>query len=389
MKILIYTHEFIPYSAGVATYNYELAKGLSELGQEVIVLAPKYSNKDVELDKKLPFMVFRTSLPIESTMKLNKNIFRLPIAAYKFIDFIRRINPDKILITSAVAHESTALARLLFSFKFSLTVFGSEIFMHFAGKRITYSIKKLLMKRLFYKAEKIICISSYTKSLLNEHIKLKKEKIPVIRIGIDFNDLEVHLNKNKTEEINKKLMLSGNKVLLTVARLTPRKGHDIVIKAIQKVIKTIPEIKYIIVGKGHYLQSLEKIIKEKQLSNKVIFTGDVSREELLAYYELCDVFIMVSRKVGLTVEGLGISFLEAMFFSKPLIGGNHGGVKEVIENGENGLLVDPLNVNEVSKAICLLLTNSELAKSMGEAGRKRLESEFSLNVMAKRTLDLL
>jgi len=61
MKILIYTHEFIPWAGGVATYNYELAKGLSQLGQDVIVLAPKYSNDDIILDQKMPFKVVRAN----------------------------------------------------------------------------------------------------------------------------------------------------------------------------------------------------------------------------------------------------------------------------------------------------------------------------------------
>jgi len=385
LKILIYTHEFIPYRAGVATYNYELAKGLSELGQEVIVFAPKYSNGDVALDEKMPFRVIRVNLPIESTMQLNRNILKLPISAYRLIKIIRRYNPEKILITSTVAHESAALARLLYPFKFILTVHGTEIFMHFTGGRLTRIIKKPLMKWFFCKAENIICVSSYTEGLLNKQVELINEKIAVIRNGIDFNALQENFNKHKTQEIHKKL----RQILLTVARLTPRKGHDIVIKALPEVIKIIPEIKYIIVGTGNYRQSLEKIIQEKKLSNKVIFADNVPREDLPGYYDLCDIFIMVSRRARNTVEGLGISFLEAMSFSKPLIGGNHGGVKEVIQNGENGYLVDPININDVSEAICLLLKNTELAKNMGKAGRKRLESEFSHHIMAQKTLDLL
>jgi len=389
LKILIYTHEFIPYRAGVATYNYELAKGLCELGEEVIVLAPKYSSKNIVLDRKMPFKVFRAKLPIESTMRFNRNTLKLPITVYCLIKFIRQHNPDKILITSAVAHESAAIARLFYLFNFTLAVHGTEIFMHFTGGKLSHAIKIPLLKRLFRKAESIICVSSYTEDLLHKHVELFKEKTSVIRNGIDFKDLYVHFNKSKTQVIQKKLKLFGSKILLTVARLTPRKGHDIVINTLPEVIKKFPTIKYVIVGMGNYRKSLEKIVRDRKLSDKVIFVGNVTREELPGYYDLCDIFVMVSRRNKNTVEGLGISFLEAMSFSKPLIGGDHGGVKEVIKNGENGYLVDPLNIKSVSEAICFLLQNKELAIKMGKAGRKRLESEFSYQNMAKKTLDLL
>ena len=389
MKTLIYTHEFVPYAGGVATYNYELAKGLSELGQEVVVLAPKYSSDDIILDQKMPFKVVRANLSIDSVMQLNGNIVKLPASAYRFIKVLRRSKPDRVLITSAVAHESAALARLFYPFRFALTVHGTEIYMHFVGGKVKQRSKSRLMKSLFHKADRIICVSSFTESLLNERVGLPKKQTTVIRNGIDSKTLLASCNKHKNQEICKKLKLQGNRVLLTVGRLTPRKGQDIVIETLPEVIKEIPEVKYVIVGTGNYRQSLEKILQTKELSDKVIFAGRVSKESLPSYYELCNIFIMLSRRERHTVEGLGISFLEAMAFNKPLIGGDHGGVPEIIEDGKNGYLVDPLNISSAADAICRLLKDRNLAKNMGEAGRKKLEREFSRQAMAQKTLDLL
>ena len=390
MKILIYTHEFIPWAGGVATYNYELAKGLSELDQDVVVLAPRHSNEDVILDKKMPFKVVRANLFKKgSIMQLNRNIRMLPVSAWRFIKALRQYRPDRVLITQAVAHESAALARLFYPFNFTLTIHGSEIYMHFVGGRKKQWTKSRLMRWFFGKADRIICVSSFTEKLLSERINPPKKQTTVVRIGIDFETLLSSLNKRKTQEIREKLKLEGNKVLLTVARLTPRKGQDTVIKVLPEVIRVFPEVKYVIVGTGNYRQSLEKIVREKGLSDKVIFAGKVSKEDLPSYYELCDIFIMLSRKSGETVEGLGISFLEAMAFKKPLIGGDHGGVREVIEKGKNGYLVDPLNINNVAEAICRLLKDENLAKNMGEASRRKLEMEFSAKVMTQKTLELL
>ncbi len=396
MKILIYTFEFIPHAGGVATYNYELAKGLSELGQDVIVLAPKYSDEDVILDKQMPFNIVRMNFSILNAMRLNRNIIRSSISAYYFIKTLQHYNPDRILVTQDVAHESAALARLFHPFRFILTVHGTEVHTHFpkvkSGWWLIHLLRQLrsrLIKWFFHKADRIICVSSFTENLLNEKVKFSKNKTTVIRNGINFQTLVAGDNKSRNKEIRKKLKLEGNKVLLTVGRLTPRKGQDTVIKALPQVIRNIPNVKYVIVGTGNYRQFLEKIVREKGVSDRVVFAGEVSKDDLKSYYELCDIFIMLSRRSGHTVEGLGISFLEAMAFSKPLIGGNHGGVNEVIENGKTGLLIDPTDVNAATEAICSVLKNGELAESLGKAGRKKVEEVFSRKSMAEKTLELL
>ena len=389
MKILIYTHEFIPCEGGVATYNYELANGLTELGNEVIVLAPKYSTEDSILDKKMPFNVVRTNLPIYSIMESKSSLVMLPVTAYRFIKVLRDYKPDRILITEHAAHEAAALARLYYPFRFTLTVHGTEVYLHFARAGIKGCLKRWLMKCFFHKADRIICVSLFTQRLLNEHVCLPPKKNAVIRNGIDFKTLLKSRNKYKSQQIHEKLGLDKNKVLLTVGRLTPRKGHDNVIKALPKVMEEFPEVNYVIVGTGNYHQTLEKIVKEKRLSGKVIFAGSVSKEELPSYYEICDIFIMLSRRSGNTVEGLGLAFLEAMVFKKPLIGGDHGGVREVIDDGKNGYLVDPNDFNAAAEKICKLLKDENLRKKMGKVGREKLEREFSRQAMAQKTLELL
>jgi len=384
MKILIYTHEFIPHKGGVATYNYELARGLTELGQEVVVLAPRYSDKDIILDENLPFKIIRAKLPKRSIMESAWSFLHLPVGVWHFIKVQKQHRPDYVLVTNVVAHEYAAAARLFFTFRFALTIHGSEIYMHSLGKMINQWLKVPLMQWFFHKANKIICVSYSTQNLLNQKMSNLRDKTSVVYCGIDLNEFST--NKNY-KELLRQFNLANQKVILTVARLSSGKGQDVVIQALPKLLKEIPNVKYLIVGDGRRRQELEKLVEKRGLKEAVIFAGAVDHNQLYDFYNVCNIFVMLSRRGK--KESFGIVFLEAWAHEKPVIGGNIGGVDEVIDNGETGLLVDPNDVDAAAEAICQLLENEDLAVAMGKAGRKKAEKVFSRKAMAQKTLTLL
>ncbi len=391
MKILIYTHEFVPFSGGVATYNYELAKGLSELDQEVIVLAPRYSNEDAIIDEQMTFKVVRIRLPVRSIMRLNKNVIKPFISIYCFIKAIHCYKPDRILITQSVAHEFAAIAKLFYPFKFTLTVHGTEIYMHFSkGKsrwwliRLLRHLKGRLMKWFFQKADSIVCVSNSTRNLLEQNVSSLQNKTSVVYNGIAPNEFSANKNfKNLLKRFN----LFNQKVILTVARLSGGKGQDVVIQALPKVLEEVPNAKYLLVGDGPKRFELEKLVEKLGLEKSVLFAGSVNREQTGSFYDVCNIFIMLSRRGK--KESFGLIYLEAWAHEKPVIGGNTGGVSEVIAHEKDGLLINPNNIETTAEAICRLLKDGNLAREMGEAGREKLEKEFSRQNMAQKTLDLL
>lgn len=385
MRILIYTHEFVPWGGGIATYNYELARGFSELGHEVVVLAPKYSNKDVIFDRKVPFNVVRANLPRHRIMVLNRNIIELPASAYCFLKALWHYKPDHVLITEAVAHESAALARLFYPFRFTLTVHGTEVYWHFIGGKTKQWSKSRLMRWFFHKANRIICVSNSTKNLLEQSVSNLQNRTSVVYIGIDPDGFYVSKN---SKAILERFDLSDQKVILTVARLTSGKGQDVVIQALPKVLKEIPNTKYLLVGDGPKRPELEKLAEKLGVKESVLFAGFGDEECIGSFYEICDIFAMLSRRGKR--ESFGIVYLEAWAHGKPVIGSNVGGVSEVIDHEKTGLLIDdPMNVNAAAEAMCHLLKNEDLTKAMGKAGRKKVEEVFSRKIMAQKTLELL
>ncbi|MBU4015184.1 glycosyltransferase family 4 protein [Patescibacteria group bacterium] len=103
-----------------------------------------------------------------------------------------------------------------------------------------------------------------------------------------------------------------------------------------------------------------------------------------AWYKICDIFIMPARNIKGDFEGFGIVYLEANLAGKPVIAGNSGGARDAVENGVNGLLVNPEDINEISNAIIKLAQDENLRKKLGEQGRERSIREFSWEKQAEK-----
>lgn len=186
-----------------------------------------------------------------------------------------------------------------------------------------------------------------------------------------------------------RLRLKGKKVLLTVARLVPRKGHKVVLQALPKVLREVPDLHYVIAGDGPEKENLKKLADELNLSGAVTFAGDVPHERIVDFYNLCDVFVMVNRmEAGGDVESFGMVFTEANAVGKPVIGGNSGGAAEAIVEGKTGFLVQPDSADQVADRLLLLFKSDDLRKRMGEAGLSRVLAEFNWDSRARALRDV-
>ncbi len=206
-------------------------------------------------------------------------------------------------------------------------------------------------------------------------IGIPEERIHKLTPGVDikrFQPLAPSL------ELIDRYRLKGKKVLLTVARLVPRKGHQVVIRALPKVLQEIPDLHYLIVGAGAERNNLAKIVRELNLDDAVTFAGDVPHERISEFYNLCDVFIMANRlEPEGDVESFGMVFTEANAVGKPVIGGKSGGASEAILEGVTGYLVDPNSTEHVADRLLKLFRRADLRKTMGSAGLSRVMTEFN------------
>jgi phosphatidylinositol alpha-1,6-mannosyltransferase len=180
------------------------------------------------------------------------------------------------------------------------------------------------------------------------------------------------------DDLRARLGVTNKPLILTVARLNPRKGHDVVIRALRTVIDKVPDVQYLIVGKGDP-EPLTRLADDEGVRDSVKIVDYVAEQDLSVLFHVCDVHVMVSRwdRIRREVEGFGIVYLEAGASGKPSVAGSAGGCADAVANGETGFVVDPESVEEVSAALLKVLTDPVLAARMGAAGKKRVRELFA------------
>jgi phosphatidylinositol alpha-1,6-mannosyltransferase len=193
------------------------------------------------------------------------------------------------------------------------------------------------------------------------------------------------------DEVRRRHGLTDRPVVVCVSRLVPRKGQDILIRALPAIRRRVPGTALLCVGGGPYKAALERLAREAGVADAVVLTGSVPWAELPAHYDAGDVFAMPcrTRRAGLEVEGLGIVFLEASATGLPVVAGRSGGSPDAVLDGTTGHLVDGTSVAEVAHAVAGLLEDADRRRAMGTAGRDWVEREWRWDVLAGRLRQLL
>ncbi len=200
------------------------------------------------------------------------------------------------------------------------------------------------------------------------------EKIVVIPNGIDPTRVNSKNGTGRTESLNS---VPSGPVVGTVGRLSWKKGQEDLLKAAALVLSRVPKACFLLVGGGPLQGELQSRARKLGIEDHVRFAGSV--EDGAAVLSQMDIFVLPSH-----MEGMSNSLLEAMAAGKPIVATNVGGNPEVVVDGKTGLLVPPKNPKALARAILRLLANPGLARSLGEAGRVRVESEFTLEKMVAR-----
>ena len=214
-----------------------------------------------------------------------------------------------------------------------------------------WNIQRPALKNALKNADKILAVSNYTRDRLLKEQNIEPKKVVVLPNTVDTNRFQI-ANK-PTYLLNRYHLKPHQPVILTVNRLCSTesyKSYDQVVQALPAVRKVIPDIHYIIVGKGDDQPRLEQKISDMKLQDCITLAGFVPDENLGDYYNLCDVFAMPSK-----LEGFGIVYLEAMACGKPTIGGNQDGAIDALCQGQLGALVNPDNTEEIAQILIQIL----------------------------------
>ena len=253
------------------------------------------------------------------------------------------------------------------------------------SKEINHSLGSTLNKRVLnsiIKVKYVITNSNFTKNLGIE-IGIPENKIHVIHPGCD-NPLEVEMSfQIQAEEVFK----DSFPKIITVARLDRRKNHQNVLMCIRNLKEKFPKIKYISIGDGDEKNNLLKLRKELKIEKEVIFFNKANQKFKNALIKNSNLFLMPSISYKKSIEGFGISFVEAASYGVGSIGGKHGGAEDAIQNEKTGLLCDGEDINEIYKNILKFFENDKY-KEYGLNALK-FSGNFSWDKVIKKYLNLI
>ena len=362
MRHLLVTNDYPPKVGGIQSYLWEIYRRLPQ--DKVVVYTTPHPDSE-SFDQKQTHKIIRSKQRVLLPTRQVANQIR-SLAEVENIDFIMYDPAVPIGILGPKI-----------GIPYGVILHGAEVTI--PGR---VPIARSLIANVLQHAKLVVTAGDYS---TKEAIRAAKQNLPVCVIppGVDidrFKPLDEQARSTIRERFNFK---DGDEVILTLSRLVPRKGMDVLISATSELMKTRPRVHLLIAGTGRDLRRLKALAQSTNAP--VTFLGFVSDDQVAELYGMADVFGMICRVRwgGLEQEGFGIVFLEAAACGVPQIAGRSGGADEAVLEGETGFVVDnPTDSNAVRQALEKLLTDSETRQEMGRNSRARAEKEFSYDYLA-------
>ena len=376
-RVLLVTNDFPPRRGGIQSYLENLVDELVAGGAHTLtVYAPKWKGAP-EFDvaaKASGYEVVRhpTSLMVPE-----------PSVAHRMRRLIARNDIDTVWFGAA--------APLALLSGLARDAGASRVIASTHGHEVGWSMLPLArtaLRRIGKDTDVVTFISQYTRSRFASAFG-PDAALEHLAPGVDVTRFEP--DSVARAEMRARYELGGRPVVVCLSRLVPRKGQDMLIRALPAIRQRVAGTALVIVGGGPHRQALERLAHGFGVAEHVVFTGGVPGKELPAHHAMADVFAMPcrTRGSGLDVEGLGIVYLEASATGVPVVAGRSGGAPESVRDGETGVVVDGWDVGAIAAAVGELLADPDRAAAMGAAGREWVVENWQWKTKAQRLSELL
>ena len=373
-RVLLVTNDFPPRRGGIQSYLQEFVGHLLDAGAHTLmVYAPKWKGAD-EFDRAAAYEVVRHP----TTLMLPE-----PSVAGRMRRLIEHHQADTVWFGAAAPLALMApLAREAGAARVIASTHGHEV-----GWSML-PLARTALRRIGSGTDTVTYVSGYTRRRFASAFgpRAALEHLPP---GVDTERFAP--DEIARAEMRARYGLGNRPVVVCLSRLVPRKGQDMLIRALPAIRQRAPGAALVIVGGGPYGDSLRRLADSFGVSEHVVFTGGVPGEELPAHHAMADLFAMPcrTRGAGLDVEGLGIVYLEASASGVPVVAGRSGGAPETVVDGETGLVVDGRDVGAIAMTVGDLLADPDRAARMGAAGRRWVVDNWQWKDQAARLSELL
>jgi phosphatidylinositol alpha-1,6-mannosyltransferase len=360
MKKLIVTLEYPPQIGGIASYVYNFLRHVNK--DEYILYAPRTAG-DKDFDSLNGWKVYR----YDPYYPLWPHWLRM------FFQILRIVIKENI--TEIQIHHVLPCGYLGYLFRKLLRI-PYIIFLH--GSDVTVGTKTPWKKRMFSmvvkNAKEVVANSQF----LENKIKQRIENLNNVKVLYPCPS-EKFLEKVPEEQLmvlREKLALRGKKVVVTVSRMVDGKGYPHIIRLLSAVCREVPNVVWFFIGDGPKKQTIVDLVQRYYLQGVVRFLGAIPNDQLPQYYQVADLFVLLSHQDEEAEESWGSVFLEAAASGIPTIAGRVGGVEEAVDHLRTGLIVDVYQEKMVVNSIVSLLKNKQFAEELGRWGRERVDKEF-------------
>lgn len=363
--ILIVTQVFAPARGGIEYTMTELANQLANAGHQVTVLADG-AKEGFTLQSPYVLKLFCGPRPWRRWQK------RCAIAKIAAHQKITGIICDSWKSVEALPRKFvTPIAVLAHGAEYPLAASPHKI------QRITAALQR---------ATSIIANSHYTADLVRPYLPFPDDaRLTIIHPAMTAPP-------QPSEAAHKEIahIIGGRgPVISVVARLEERKGVDRVIAALPELIKNYPDIILLIGGAGADKDRLAGLTQKLSVAQHVVFLGRIDDDVKSAVLDASAIFAMPVRRVGASVEGFGLSYIEAAWFSVPALGGMGCGASDAVIDGETGLLCDGADQAKVTQALARMLSDEKLRRQWGRAAQIRAQSDLTWDKTLPRYLRAL
>jgi len=335
-KIHVWLPDIFQFKGGIQVYSAFLIQALEQVlpdsDRHVFLKNDTQATDAIEFDPRTQF---------QFAGKWKSSFLHTPMFALQVIWAAFQQRPD-LIICGHINFSPLALRVFdLFKIPYWVIVYGID----------AWDIKDAPRMSALKSAQKIISIGEYTRDRIAKEQNISPDRIPLLPVTFDASQYTI---QPKPQYLLDRYQFSADQpIILTVARLASGdryKGYDQIIQALPIIRQEIPNIHYLLVGKGNDRDRIEALIDATNMRDCVTLAGFVPDSELADHYNLCDVFAMPSKG-----EGFGIVYLEAMACGKPTVGGNQDGAIDALCNGKLGVLIDPDDIQELSETVVRII----------------------------------
>jgi glycosyltransferase involved in cell wall biosynthesis len=370
---------------GVGRQALALTEKLEALGVKVFVIARKMEGTpECILSRRVPVYrawAFRPHIHILEEMSLSNLMISLSFCLSTAIILLnKRKEYDLVHFHGASLPLITNILPLkLYGKKVVAKVAAAKLGTEAGSLQGKYFFLGKILIWMLKRVDRFVAISEEIKEgLLNDGFN--QARITRIPNFIDQN-LFHPSGKESGDQIRKKLDFTDGKIVTFSGRLVERKGVSVLLEAWRKLIQDRKDVLLVILGSGPLEKKLKNQSRLLGIEENVRFCGFINN--IGNYLAATDIFVFPSFQ-----EGFPNSVLEAMACGLPVITTRIGGVMDMIKNEENGLLVEPGNVNQLADALKKLISDTEHASALGENALKTVRENYDINVIAKEYIDL-